>query len=211
METKFKTEQETFWAGDFGDFYVARNSDPQSVANRTAQFAKILDRTHDVSHILELGANIGQNLEAILNVIPSAVFGVVEINEKAAKILGDNPKTNVFQGSIFDFDPVDLGSYDLTLTAGVLIHIEPKHLVEVYRRLYECSNHYILIMEYYNPVPVEVNYRGHKNRLFKRDFAGEMLDKYVDLELVDYGFQYHRDLNFPADDSTWFLLKKKKC
>ena len=41
-------------------------------------------------------------------------------------------------------------------------------------------------------------------------FAGELLDAYPDLELVDYGFQYHRDHNFPADDSTWFLLKKTK-
>lgn len=35
-----------------------------------------------------------------------------------------------------------------------------------------------------------------------------MLDRYSDLELVDYGFQYRRDSNFRADDSTWFLLKK---
>ena len=53
---------------------------------------------------------------------------------------------------------------------------------------------------------MEVTYRGHTGRLFKRDFAGELLDKYQDLELLDYGFQYHRDYNFPSDDSTWFLL-----
>ena len=37
-------------------------------------------------------------------------------------------------------------------------------------------------------------YRGHTARLFKRDFAGEMLDRFSDLRLVDYGFRYHRDL-----------------
>jgi len=41
-----------------------------------------------------------------------------------------------------------------------------------------------------------INYRGESGNLFKRDFASEMLDKFDDLELVDYGFQYHGDNNF---------------
>ena len=65
------------------------------------------------------------------------------------------------------------------------------------------------IAEYYNPTPVEVKYRGHDGRLFKRDFAGEMLDRFPDLKLVDYGFNYHRDHNFPQDDGNWFLLEKR--
>jgi spore coat polysaccharide biosynthesis protein SpsF len=28
--------------------------------------------------------------------------------------------------------------------------------------------------------------------------------------LVDYGFAYHRDPNFPQDDITWFLLEKRR-
>ena len=54
-----------------------------------------------------------------------------------------------------------------------------------------------------------MTYRGHSQRLFKRDFAGEMLDRFPDLTLVDYGFAYHRDANFPQDDTTWFLLEKR--
>ncbi|HND74014.1 MAG TPA: hypothetical protein PKW10_06205, partial [Saprospiraceae bacterium] len=67
---------------------------------------------------------------------------------------------------------------------------------------------YILIAEYYNPSPVTLNYRGHSNRLFKRDFAGDMLDQYPDLRLIDYGFCYRRDNLFPQDDITWFMLEK---
>jgi spore coat polysaccharide biosynthesis protein SpsF len=67
---------------------------------------------------------------------------------------------------------------------------------------------YICICEYYNPTPVEVTYRGYQEKLFKRDFVGEILDMYPDLELVDYGFVYHRDNNFPQDDITWFLIQK---
>ena len=88
------------------------------------------------------------------------------------------------------------------------IHINPEYLELVYSKLYETSSKYILIAEYYNPTPVEINYRGNEGKLFKRDFAGEMMDKYPNLKLVDYGFIYHRDNNFTQDDMTWFLLEK---
>ena len=34
------------------------------------------------------------------------------------------------------------------------------------------------------------------------------MDQFIDLQLVDYGFAYHRDKNFPQDDISWFLLEK---
>jgi pseudaminic acid biosynthesis-associated methylase len=79
----------------------------------------------------------------------------------------------------------------------------------VYEKLFAASSKYILIGEYYNPSPVSVTYRGHSDRLFKRDFAGEMLDLYPELRLIDYGFCYKRDRSFPQDDITWFLLEKQ--
>ena len=79
----------------------------------------------------------------------------------------------------------------------------------VYEKLYNASHKYILVCEYYNPSPVSIPYRGHSDRLFKRDFAGEMLDTYSDLRLVDYGFAYKRDNSCPQDDITWFLMEKK--
>jgi hypothetical protein len=50
-------------------------------------------------------------------------------------------------------------------------------------------------------------YRGHADRLFKRDFAGDLIEKYG-MKLVDYGFVYKRDNWAPQDDITWFLLEK---
>lgn len=207
--TTFSTEQEAFWAGEFGSAYVERNSDPIRIARRTAFFAKVLSRTHGVSSVLELGANIGLNLVAIRNLLPQSSLTGIEINATALARLSDIAGVRALHGSIFDFSPEVIGPHDLTFTSGVLIHINPDRLPDVYDRLYQCSRAYVLINEYYNPTPVEVSYRGHSGRLFKRDFAGEMLDRFPDLELVDYGFQYHRDPNFPADDATWMLLKKK--
>ena len=70
------------------------------------------------------------------------------------------------------------------------------------------SAKYVLIGEYYNPTPVSLTYRGHDNRLFKRDFAGEFMDANPDFVLLDYGFSYHRDPLFPQDDINWFLMEK---
>lgn len=210
MGDSYKTEQEEFWAGEFGNEYTKRNSDPNSIARRSAVFAKILARTRGVRQVLEIGANIGHNFQAIQQLLPDSTFTGIEINERAVEVLRQVPNVKVYKGSLFDFLPADLSQHDLTLSSGVLIHINPDLLPEAYYRLYEWSRSYICIIEYYNPTPVEVIYRGHSGRLFKRDFAGEMLDRYTDLELIDYGFQYHRDYNFPSDDATWFLLQKRK-
>ena len=205
----YKTEQEAFWAGDFGNAYVERSSNPVRIARRTAIFSKILSRTHAVNSVLELGANIGQNLCGIRQLLPEVQLTGVEINASAAAELAKLPGVRkVHHGSMLEFTPEQLGVHDLCFTSGVLIHINPDELPEVYRRLYECAAKYVVVNEYYNPQPVTVDYRGHSQRLFKRDFAGEIMDRYPDLELVDYGFQYHRDPNFPADDCTWFLMRK---
>lgn len=66
-----------------------------------------------------------------------------------------------------------------------------------------------MVCEYYNPTPISINYRGHTDRLFKRDFCGEILDRYPSLQLIDYGFVYHRDPGFPQDDITWFLMEHR--
>jgi spore coat polysaccharide biosynthesis protein SpsF len=98
--------------------------------------------------------------------------------------------------------------WDLTLIKGVLIHLNPEVLPQVYDKLFAACGQYLLVAEYYNPAPVAIPYRGHSDRLFKRDFAGEMMDRHPQLKLIDYGFAYRRDPNFPQDDITWFLMEK---
>lgn len=203
----FETEQEGFWAGEFGDEYSDRNVGRGWHAANTALFARILDRTRGVGSLIEFGANIGLNLKAIEPLLPGADLVGVEINSHAAEELRSWGRSEVIEGSILDLKLAR--RYDLSLIKGVLIHIDPDELPRVYRSLYEASSRYVCIVEYYNPSPVALPYRGHENRLFKRDFAGELLDTYPDAELIDYGFCYHRDPNFPQDDVTWFLIEKK--
>jgi pseudaminic acid biosynthesis-associated methylase len=202
-----KTEQERFWQGEFGDEYIERNQNSTLLASNISFLSKIFNRTGKINSILEFGCNIGMNLKAIRTLLPESNLSGIEINKKAANYLKKwKGGVEVIEGSILD---IELKTrYDLTFIKGVLIHINPERLNDVYTRLYNFSNKYICIAEYYNPTPVSIPYRGHSNRLFKRDFTGEFMSKYPDLELLDYGFIYHNDPIFPQDDITWFLMKK---
>ena len=203
----YSTPQEEFWAGEFGDQYICRNDSQELLASNLAFFANALKLAPKISSCLELGANIGMNLKALKLLYPSIQLRGVEINKSAYDQLEDLIGKGAYHGSIFDYPAKE--SVDLALIKTVLIHIDPQHLKSVYEKLYQASNRYLLICEYYNTTPVAINYRGHADRLFKRDFAGEMMDKYRDLMLIDYGFAYHRVPPFMNDDITWFLLEKK--
>lgn len=203
---KSVTEQEKFWAGEFGDEYTDRNSGARIVASNMALFSRILQSAANVGSVIELGANRGLNLEALRVLLPQAKLAGVEINETAVSILRKNENVTIYHQSILDFTPSQ--KYDLALIKGVLIHINPGRLPDAYRALYESSSRYICLAEYYNPSPVAIPYRGHSDRLFKRDFAGELMKQFPSLRLRDYGFVYHGDTNFPQDDITWFLMEK---
>ena len=204
----FSTEQESFWAGQFGSDYISRNQGQNLLASKLNFFTKAFSQAGKINSCIEFGANIGMNLKSLQLLYPEIELQGVEINEVACKELqGLIGEENAHHTSIFDFHASK--EFDVSLIKGVLIHINPEKLPLVYEQLYKASNRYILIAEYYNPSPAAIPYRGHQNRLFKRDFAGEFLDTYSDVTLVDYGFSYHRDLAFPQDDITWFLLKKK--
>lgn len=204
----FKTEQEKFWAGEFGTEYIQRNIGPALLASNLDFFAKALRGARNVNSCIEFGANIGMNLKALKLLYPEQELHAIEINPDAAKELAQViPADNVFNMTALDFKPSR--TWDLALIKGVLIHINPDVLEQVYESLYLATNKYLLVCEYYNPSPVQISYRGHSDRLYKRDFAGEIMTKYPDMHLVDYGFAYRRDPNFPQDDITWFLMEKR--
>lgn len=205
---KIISEQEQFWKGEFGDAYVDRNTLSNHIGSATAMWSKIISNCSIVpKSALEIGCNLGINLCALKNISPEITLEAVEINKKAAEKAKENVNALIHNCSVFDYE--EQKKFDLVFTCGVMIHINPKLLDSLYEKIFALSNKYILISEYYNPTPVEVNYRGHTEKLYKRDFAGEMMDKYPDLHLVKYGFIYHRDPIFPRDDSNWFLMEKK--
>lgn len=169
------------------------------LASNLAFFSRALRHSRGIQSCIEFGANIGLNIMALKLLYPCIDAHAIEINFDAAKQLGTLiSSTNVHNNSILDFVPVR--QWDLALIKGVLIHINPDVLPLVYDRLFAACSRYLCIAWYCNPEPVEIPYRSHSNRLFKRDFAGEIMERYPQMKLVDYGFVYRRDPDFPQDD-----------
>jgi spore coat polysaccharide biosynthesis protein SpsF len=203
--TKFATNQEEFWAGKFGDEYVDRNR--YEISATLAMFSRILSKAYNVSSLFEIGCNIGQNLRALQLLKPGSKISGIEINATAhANAVKDFP--DVINGSVLELDVASIGTFDLVFTKGVLIHINPDRLPDIYDKMASIGRRYVLMSEYYNPSPVAIDYRGHDQRLFKRDFAGEFLERHKAFRLVDYGFVYRGDPVFPRDDATWFLMER---
>lgn len=203
----YKTEQEKFWAGSFGDEYIQRNQGDRLLASNISFFSKALKQTSEINSLIEFGANIGMNLKALNLLLPDTQKYAIEINKSAADQLKISiPEQNIFNTSILDYS--NPTQFDLSIIKGVLIHINPDEIKTVYKTLVSSTKKYLLVAEYYNPSPVGIDYRGHKEKLFKRDFAGEIMDNHPEMKLIDYGFIYHRDPSHPQDDVTWFLMEK---
>jgi pseudaminic acid biosynthesis-associated methylase len=208
--TSFSTEQEAFWSGNFGDAYTDRNFGDAITRSNLLFWGGVLKRTGPIASCFEIGCNRGLNLDAIKTLLPVCKTSGLEINSHAVKECAGKGH-QVFEGTILAPPPAATGSSgiaDLSIASGVLIHINPDNLCAAYKLLHALSERFILISEYFNPLPVAIPYRGHENRLFKRDFASELWSQYPSLRLVDYGFIWSKDPVAPKDDTTWFLFEK---
>ena len=195
------TYQEKFWQGKFGTKYSLRH------LNYKKNFLKnIINKKIKIKSIFEMGTNVGNNLDLIKSIDKKIITAGIEINKYAFK-KAFSKGHKVVNDSILKCNIKQFSKYDLTMTVGVLIHINPKYLKRVYSKLYSLSKKYILIAEYFNDYPISIKYRGHSNLLFKRDFAKEIKDQFK-LKIVDYGFIWSEDKKYNQVNFNWFLLKK---
>jgi pseudaminic acid biosynthesis-associated methylase len=201
-----KTEQELFWEGQFGTDYTTRNRDLSQ--SRQPFWGEILKISKAVHSICELGSNRGENLDALRALDAKLNLTGVEINPTACEHLRAIADVHACQSSIQDFQTEQ--RFDLVFTSGVLIHLNPDDLPMIYRKMDQLSSRYVLINEYYNPHPTEIDYRGHTGKLFKRDFAGEFLDMHDgQFSVASYGFLWNR-LHPAWDNTTWVLMEKNE-
>ncbi len=204
---QYETNQENFWAGEFGNNYTERNSGNNFITLAKNQLENSLRKAEDINSAIELGSNTGNNMEALSSMFPQMELHAIEINKTAYNILENKKICTTYNSSLLDFNTNR--KFDLAFTSGVLIHIAPDSLPKAYKKLYELSNKYILMIEYYNHVPEEINYRGNLGKLYRRDFASEIIEQHPSLNLIDYGFLYHNDNDIQRrEDMYWFLLEK---
>lgn len=196
------TRLEHLWAGNFGDDYVSRNAD--SYSHREPFWQHQLERLKPRT-VLEVGCNIGGNLEWIEpRVAQGSVYGV-DINRTAITRLRERlPSVNAIWSPGRDL-PFRDRLFDLVFTMGVLIHQPEITLPLVMSEMVRCSGRYVLCGEYFAEDTVEVPYRGHDGALFKRDYGALFAQMFPELALVDSGF-LSRDEGW--DDVTWWLFER---
>ena len=184
-----------FWSGGFGDAYTDRNQVDWS--KRVPFWSNMIWLTQP-SSVLEVGCNAGWNLMAIESVDKKVILSGVEINEKARLTAIENgfpvePKAGHEIGSLLP--------HDMVFTAGVLIHVSQQDLGRTMRAIVDNSARYVLAIEYADTEEVEVEYRGHSNKLWRRPY-GELYQEFG-LRLVSTGEAEG------FDDCTYWLLEKQ--
>lgn len=205
-----QSEPAAAWQGAFGDAYSARNQTSEaSLASRARLFSRVFQGAPlgPGARILEVGTNIGMNLAALTRVGAFTLHGV-DLNRGALGTLRGDPtlagRARVAQARAEHLPFAD-GAMDLVFTCGVLIHVPPECLADACREIVRVSGRYVLCAEYFSPSPEEVEYRGQRGLLFKRDFGAFFLDSCPELNVLDYGFFWRR---FEFDDFNWWLLEK---
>ncbi|MBF0621725.1 MAG: methyltransferase domain-containing protein [Magnetococcales bacterium] len=205
------SSQLAFWRGDFGNEYINRNeANPGHVQSLIRFWSDILRTTDGAppESILEVGANIGNNLRALSWITFADLWGL-EPNKQARRRLIDDgilDNNRILDGAASAIDLKD-GAVDMVFTSGVLIHIHPDDLEASCREMFRVSSRYIVCVEYFSDKEQEIHYRGHDGVLFKRDFGEYWMTLFPELRVLDYGFAWKKMTGL--DNLTWWLFEKK--
>jgi len=174
------TRQLDLWRSDFGRDYTNRNDHEKP--EREDAWRRLLDGVV-AERVVEVGCNVGWNLEYLRRLGLRELFGVepqeyavMRARRRAAPIV-------VVQGTAFDL-PFGDGWCDLVFTSGVLIHIAPDTIGAALDEMYRVTKRWIVAIEYDHPVEREIEYRGHHGALWKRDHGELWRARYPDLREV---------------------------
>ena len=99
----YKTRQEKFWQGDFGDNYFYRNKNKFLIKNNFFLIEKIFSKPFQIKSLIEFGCNIGLNIIALKKIFNLNFITAVEINKKACSQIKNVKKLNVINDSIINF------------------------------------------------------------------------------------------------------------
>lgn len=209
------TEQMKEWGGAFGKDYTDRNAlsleEMEDLyrknygLSRTELNQRFLDGIDRGARILEVGSNIGNQLLCLQRMGFSKLYGI-ELQSYAVELSKSRTKNiNIIQGEASDI-PYKDSFFDVVFTSGVLIHISPSSLPNIMKEIHRCTKEYIFGFEYYSEKPTEIEYRGHRDLLWKASFAEMYLELFDDLTLEkEEKIKY---LNSANVDSM-FLLKER--
>jgi len=189
------------WSGDFGIKYTIRN---KIIPEKLVPFYKKALKDLKVEKILEVGCNRGHNLKAISYCGQYDLYGI-DINPYSILIAREMKEINFAVGNIFDILYKD-NYFDLVMTVGVLIHINPHDLKNAIKELLRVSSKYFLMMEYnYEFEEFEkIDYRDNVG-LWRGNFKQLVLDNF-DVEIILEG-ETGKEEGF-GDKRNYILFKQ---
>lgn len=192
---------EQLWRGSFGDEYTERNR-AAGDARHEFWLGRILAPCPTVS-VLEVGSNVGANLQHIAPVVPRVVG--VDVNTRALEVAQQIRNVTVVRSPATDLPFVD-GSFDLVFTSGVLIHLDDEQLPRAMNEIVRVSARYVLAIEYFATTPTEVLYRGRAGALWKRPYGPMYAARFPELTLLERGFLDRAD---GFDECDFWLFEKR--
>jgi pseudaminic acid biosynthesis-associated methylase len=210
-----QTKQSIFGSTARGDQYTKRN--PQSVeeldnlyknqygVTRRKMNQDFLGNFKKDTKILEVGANIGRQLELLKRMGFTNLIGIEINNFAVRKAKRIHPSVDVIKGTAFDL-PFKDNYFDLIFTSGLLIHIAPKDLKKAMSEIVRVSKKHVWGLEYYADKAADVIYRSNIGFLWKRDFADFYIKNFPALNL-DKEKKYEMK---NGNVSQMFLLNKKQ-
>jgi pseudaminic acid biosynthesis-associated methylase len=195
---------EALWSGDFGNDYVERNI---RAYHERGEFWTSLLRAMRPANVLEVGSNVGGNLQWVAQVVPPPHVVGIDVNRMALQELEERlPGVRGVESSARELPFADR-SFDLVFTMGVLIHQPEESLAAVMDEMVRVSNRYVLCGEYFGEETTEIPYRGYRNALFRRDYGGLFATRFRgQLQLAFSGFLGTED---GFDNVTWWLFERK--
>jgi pseudaminic acid biosynthesis-associated methylase len=156
--------------------------------------------------VLEVGCNIGGNLEWIAEDASDGIVVGVDVNARALRGLRTRvPSARAVETPARSL-PFRERAFDMVFTMGVLIHQPDDTLSQVMAEMVRCSRRWVLCGEYFAPETTEVAYRGQEGALFKRDYGRLFCDGSSNLTVADRGFLSRGD---GWDDVTWWLFERR--
>jgi len=211
------TQQEDFWAGDFGREYTDRNSRHLAEWNdfyertwgltKLAMNQQFLGDLPRNNRMLEVDCNTGMQLRGLQEAGFTQLYGV-ELQAYAvekAKAYSQHP--NLLKSSAFDLPFKDV-FFDVFCTNGALIHIAPADLPRIMAEMVRRSRHYIWGFEYYAPTTTTIPYRSNEGFLWKADFAQLCLDSFPELRLVKRTLYPYVNAAEQGNQDATYLLEK---
>jgi pseudaminic acid biosynthesis-associated methylase len=193
---------EELWRGEFGDSYTRRNA-LTDLRFRTEMWRILLP--NNCTSILEVGANVGSNLEAISEFSNIELYAC-EPNELAREQLQEIVSPTHVTADWADKLSFPSGVADLVFTCGVLIHVPPDKLLKSLQEIHRCAKHWIICGEYFAPSEEMVPYRGHNDQLWRRDYGSLYLDNFSDLHCQSTTFAWDRMTGL--DNLTFWVFQK---